>query len=241
MKRLKVFFATLFPERAYPGGELWGYWISHAEMLRWVTALLVVALVVLSIAVLVAVRKPPIVIRVDDVGNAVPINDLPTNNEPSDVEITAFAKDFLRAYLELNSLTIQKDLARALNMMTKKYQAAHLRELKAENFLQKIIKANIQTQLELKQIAITSKSSDRAYLDIRAITSTTPLEDPHATPTRHGLIAKLTLVLVPRTERTPNGLLVEDYRQQIVPLEEMVGPEKVLPKDGGGHGEEDNP
>ncbi|HEX5037919.1 MAG TPA: VirB8/TrbF family protein [bacterium] len=233
MKRLKAFLATLFPERAYPGGELWGYWIAHAEMLRWVAALLVVAMVVMSVTVVIVVRKPPVVIRVDEVGNAVPINDLATNNAPSDVEMTAFGKDFLRAYLELNSLTIQKDLARALNMMTKRFQSAHLRELKAENFLQKIIKANIQTQLELKHIAITSKTPARAYLDIRAITSTTPLEDAHATPTRHGLIAKLTLVLVPRTERTPNGLLVEDYRQQIVPLEEMLGPEKVLPKDEG--------
>lgn len=231
MKKLKAFLKTLVPERAYPGGELWGYWISHAEMLRWISGLLILTLLFMSVTILIVARRAPVVIRVDDVGNAVVIRDLAGNNAPSDVEVTAFAKDFLRAYLELNSLTVQKDLARALNMMTKKYQAAHLRELKTENFLSKVIKANIQTQLELKEISITSKLPMRVYLDVRGITSTTPLEDPHATPTRHGLIAKLTLVIVPRTERTANGLLVEDYRQQIVPLEELVGPEKVLPKE----------
>lgn len=231
MKKLKAFWATMFPERSYPGGELWGYWISHAEMLRWIAGLLIVALMFMTIAMVVVAKKAPVVIRVDDVGNAVLIRDLDENNTPSDVEINAFAKDFLRSYLELNSLSVQKDLARALNMMTKKYQAAHLRELKADNFLEKIIKANVQTQLELKHIEITSKLPTRVYLDIRAVTSTSPLEDPHATPTRHGLIARLTLDLVPRTERTPNGLLVEEYRQQMVPLEEMVGPDKVLPKD----------
>lgn len=231
MKKIKAFLSTLFPERAYPGGELWGYWISHAEMLRWISGLLILVLFFMSIAILIVARKPPVVIRVDEIGNAVVIRDLETNNAPSDVEITAFAKNFLRAYLELNSLTVQKDLSRALNMMTKKYQAAHVRELRADNFLKKIIQANIQTQLEFKNVVITSQMPMRAYLDVRAITSTTPLEDSHATPTRHGLISKLTLVFVPRTEMTSNGLLVEDYRQQMVPLEELVGPEKVLPKD----------
>ena len=228
LKKLTPFFEGLFP-KGRPQGELWAHWISHAEILRWLLFVCIIAVLFLSITVVIVSRKPPVVVRVDEIGNARVIQDLETNNTPADVEITAYAKEFLRAYLELNSLTVQKDLTRALNMMTKKYQQAHLRELQAEGFLKKIINANIQTQIEIRDISITSKMPARVYLDVRGITSTTPLEDPHATATKHGFLSKLTLVLVPRTELTPNGLLVEDYRQEIIPLEELMGPQKVLP------------
>ncbi len=235
--RIKNFLSHIFPEQTshphHQKNELWGYWIAHAETLRWLMVLLVLAVLFLSGAVIFATRKPPVVVRVDQIGNAVVIRDLEANNAPSDIEIAAFAKDFLRAYLEVNSLTFHKDFARALNLMTKKFQAAHLRDLKAQNFVQKITRAGIQTQAEFKDMNITSRMPTRIYLDVRGITSTTPLEDPHAPPTKRGFIARLTIAQVPRTERTPNGLLVEDYRQHIVPLEEMMGPQKVLPESTG--------
>ncbi len=230
----KCLISKVFPPQQPPSGELWGYWVAHAETLRWILIILVMCIIFLSIVSLRAMRKAPIVIRVDEVGHAEIIPDLTVNNVPSDVEIMAFAKDFLRSYIELNSLTVQKDLTRALNMMTKKYQSAHLRELKDAKFLPKIIQANIQTQMEIKDLAMTTRSPTKIYLDVRGITSTTPLEDPNAPASKHGFIAKLTLAFVPRTERTPNGLLVDDYRQQIVPLEELLGSQKVLPKGAPG-------
>ncbi len=225
--KLSGFFRT---EKA-PVGELWGYWVSHAETLRWLVVFLIFAVVLLSISTLVAMRKPPVVIRVDGVGGAAIIKDLPVNNQPSDVEITAYSKDFLRAYLEVNSLTVQKDLTRALNMMTKRYQSAHLRELTKDHFLQDIVRANIQSSVEIKSLALTTRTPSRVYVDVRGIISTSPLEDNGAPPTKKGFISKLTLAYVPRTERTPNGILIDDYRQQVVPLEDMLGPDKVLPKD----------
>ncbi|QQR81249.1 MAG: hypothetical protein IPJ69_03685 [Deltaproteobacteria bacterium] len=137
---VRSFISKVCPPQQMPSGELWAYWVAHAETLRWVLFVLTLAVILLTFVSLNAMRKPPIVIRVDEVGHAEIIRDLPTNNAPSDVEITAFSKDFLRSYIELNSLTVQKDLTRALNMMTKKYQTAHLMELKDESSSQKSFK-----------------------------------------------------------------------------------------------------
>lgn len=227
----KEMASSVLPRVSHPKGDLLAYWISHAEMLRWLNAFFVLCLIFQTAGWYLSLKKPPIVIRVDQVGNASAIADLSANNLPSDVEIIAFSKDFLRSYIEVNSLTVQKDLARALNMMSRRFQSAHLRELKQEDFLGKIIRANIHSELEIKQINITSKLTSRAEIDVRGITATSPLEDNHAPPSRQGFIAKLTLLYVDRTDKTPNGLVVEDYRSETVPLQELLESEKVLPKE----------
>lgn len=210
-----------------PAGELWGYWINHAQSLRWLIAFHTIVIFLLAIGWFHSLKKPPVVVRVDQVGNAATIPNLRLNNEPSDVEITAFAKEFLKSYIELNSQTIQKDLARALNMMSRRFQTAHLKELRKDNFLGKIVQANIRTELEVTELHITSKLPSRVELDVRGITSTFPLEDTQAPPSKKGFISKLVLLFVERTEPTPNGLVVDDYRSKIVPLEELL-PEKVF-------------
>ena len=76
MKRLKAIWDTLLPERSHRNGELWGYWIAHAESLRCVLILSLLANLCLGIVLPLVARKPPVVIRVDQVGNAVAIRNL---------------------------------------------------------------------------------------------------------------------------------------------------------------------
>jgi hypothetical protein len=216
-----------FPEKPASAGDLWLFWISHANRMSWINIILMIVLLVESTVIFMTINKAPLVVRVDEVGNAQAVN-IQLNNATADVEVNAVAKDFLRSYLEINSVTVKKDMAKALNMMSKRFQNAHIIQIRADNTLKYIIDANIQTQLEIKQLSITSRSDSKFILDVRGITSTTPLENLSSPPTKKGFLGRMTLLVVPRTESTPNGLIIDDFRRKMVPLEELMGADKIM-------------
>jgi len=226
---LKKFIRSLRPKAPISTGDLWSYWITHAETLRWCIVALCITNILTGAGALWALNRQPLVIRVDDVGNAAVIRDLKTNNMAMEVEIRAFAKDFLRSYLQISSITVKNDLARALNMMSKRMQKDHINELRSTKFLARLIRANISTRFDIRKMAITSDSNSRIYLDVRGISTTRPLEDSAAPASQKGIIANLVLIRVPRTEQSPHGLLVEDFRRETRPLQEILGKERVYP------------
>lgn len=184
-------------------------------------------LAVMSVAFVRASTKPPVVIRVDDIGNATAITDYPTNNAVTEVEVNAFAKDFVRSIVEVNSFTISKDLARALNMMTRQFQDAHRKKLSDGQYVAKIKKAKIQREMQIDRLAITARSPEGYELDVRGILSTNPLGDTEAPKDRSGLVGQLYIVTVPRGEFTPYGLLVSNFQWREVPLEEVIKKDEV--------------
>jgi hypothetical protein len=189
---------------------------------RWLLFAMIALLVVMSVAFVKASTKPPVVIRVDEIGNAAAISDYATNNAVSEVEVHAFAKDFVESIVDVNSYTISRDLARSLNMMTRQFQDAHRKKLADGQYVAKIRKANIQREMQIDRLAITARSPEGFELDVRGILSTSPLADTTAPKDRSGLVGQLYIVLVPRSELTPHGLLVSNFHWREVPLEEVL-------------------
>lgn len=203
-------------------GEIHAYVASTLSVVRWILLAFVGLVIILCVAYARVATKAPVVIRVDEVGNAATIADLQSNNAVQDVEVIAFSKDFLRSIVDINSYTIDKDLARALNMMTRQFQAAHTKKLQAGDYVRKIRKAGIQRTFEIGHLAITGRTDKGYELDVRGTLATKPFSDESAPPDKSGLLGQLYLLKVPRTELTPQGLLVSNFHWREIPLEEVA-------------------
>lgn len=184
-------------------------------------------ILIMSVAYVRVAARPPLVIRVDEIGNAQPIADYYANNAVLDVEVNAFAKNFVKSIVEVNSYTITKDLARGLNMMTRQFRDAHRKKLQEGQYIAKIREAKIQREMDIDRLAITARTQEGYELDVRGILSTRPLGDTSSPKDRRGLMGQLYIVRVPRSEYTPYGLLVSNFHWREVPLDEIVKTDEV--------------
>jgi len=112
-------------------------------------------------------------------------------------------------------------------MMTRQFQDAHRKKLADGQYVAKIRKANIQREMEFDRLAITARSPEGYELDVRGILSTSPIGDTAAPKDRSGLVGQLYIVIVPRSELTPHGLLVSNFHWREVPLEEVIKKDEV--------------
>lgn len=227
IKYVKSVLGAFLPTIPLTTGEMHSYVASTLTTVRWVLFALVALLVIMSFAYVRASSKPPVVIRVDQLGNAAALSDYKANNAVLDVEVGAFAKDFVRSIVEVNSYTISKDLARALNMMTRQFQSAHKKKLSDGQYVSKIKKAKIQRELEIERLVITGRTPEGYELDVRGILSTSPLSDTVAPKDRSGLMGQLYIIKVPRGEFTPHGLLVSNFHWREVPLDEIMKNDEI--------------
>lgn len=227
LKWLSQLIAPFVPMIPVTTGELHSYVASTLTTVRWILFALIAVLFVMTVAFVRSSSRPPLVIRVDQLGQAEAIKNYTVINETQDVEVMAFSKEFLRSIVDVNSGSISKDLARALNMMTKQFQGAHLKKLQEGDYVGKIRKANIQRELQIERLAITGKNEAGYELDVRGLLSTRPLSDSEAPADRGGLLGQLYVIKVPRSELSPHGLLVSNFRYREVPLEEIYKKEEV--------------
>lgn len=227
VKYVKSVLASFMPTIPLTTGEMHSYVASTLTTVRWVLFSLIALLIIMSFAYVRASSRPPLVIRVDQLGAAAAVTDYKTNNEVLDVEVGAFAKDFVKSIVDVNSYTISKDLARALNMMTRQFQAAHKKKLTDGQYVSKIKKAKIQRELEIERLVITGRTPEGYELDVRGILSASPLDDTVAPKDRSGLMGQLYIIKVPRGEFTPHGLLVSNFHWREVPLEEIMKKDEV--------------
>jgi len=230
-RAIKSVVSSFLPTIPVTAGEIHAYVASTLSVVRWILLAFVGLIIILCVAYARVATREPVVIRVDEVGNAAAIADLRSNNAVQDVEVMAFSKDFLRSIIEINSYTIHKDLARALNMMTRQFQNAHTKKIRSGDYVRKIRKAGIQRSFEMSHLAITGRVEKGYELDVRGTLSTKPLSGNSAPPDRSGLLGRLYLLKVPRTELTPHGLLVSNFHWREIPLEEIVSADEVKLKE----------
>jgi len=164
----------------------------------------------------------PIAYHVDSDGHAAAVGRLRQQGDaPADAEVRYVTKEFLKRRLAWNSLTVEGDLAAAENLMTdearresdqffKEYETQYRR-----SFVADLKPRNIQTllnfddeHLELRahqENAFTVRlRGRRVVLPINAVGEEAAIKD-------EDFEAVVMLVRAPRTEKTPNGLLVHKF------------------------------
>lgn len=223
-----------------PDIEIWGHLLRFHRYLRRLTiATLLLAYGAIASAAYVHVTAlaQPLVYYVDTDGRAVFGGTLGDTAVPSEVEARYVAKRFVHLTLGLNSVTVERDFAEAFNLMTAELQEQHRRELAEyaaatkQSFLEHIKARSIRAEVLLRRMDVRAADGRwhvRAFGRVR----TWPLNaaGEEAGLEEQDFEVSLTLVAVPRTELTPNGLLVAQSAQRFFAArDEAAAAEETVP------------
>ena len=189
--------------------EIWGDLEAQNATLKIIIILMsLITLASLSTAFYTyKANRIPVVIRVNSVGNAKILRNLPFNNKTGMGEITYFSKSFVREFTAFNSIMIKTELSRALNKMSETYGKKTLRAIIRSRFVQKMEKADITSKIKFKKIKLIKQTVNHDELKlyvIRTVISNSDTSVKNAAAYEDKLILKR----VKRSIQYPFGLEV---------------------------------
>lgn len=192
--------------------EVFGDLEAQLEFLKLASLVLLCLLFFAIFGAFVLAKRPPVVIRVDEVGKAEAISDLAAHNAPSKPEILYFARTFVKRYAEYNAYTVSRDMAEAWNLMSARFQSAAKRNLIESGILARIEEAKLCAALEFKEEKIERETPEHVLVSLVWVRTLKSYKDPDY---REASLLKSELVLkkVSRSLPAPSGLLVEDYKE----------------------------
>jgi hypothetical protein len=193
--------------------EVWGG-LESANKALWMALWFSTTVAILAlILVRVSLRRPPVVIRVDDAGQAQVVAD-PQQPPVSEAEVKNFLTIFERFFTELNAYTYASDLKLAFNMMTPDFQTKANDMLKRDSTVE-ILKANQgKTTLFLTELKIVRDTTDVFECKVKGYRQTSSYKQDGPTGEvvfEHDIILKK----VARSEPAPNGILVQDFKESV--------------------------
>ncbi len=195
--------------------EIFGDLAAEVEFLKAVTLILLGFIFLSLFGAFVLAKRPPVVIRVAEIGSAEAIKDFDSNNQITDPEIFYFAKTFMRHYTEYNAYTISRDISDAFNLMTADFQKNANRSLVESGVLARVKESGIGAQIEFKEQKIEKNTPEYVVVSLIGVRTLTSYKNPAY---RDASLVKSELVIKkrPRSAQVPAGLLVEDYREIIL-------------------------
>ncbi|MBF0107308.1 MAG: hypothetical protein HQM16_18510 [Deltaproteobacteria bacterium] len=166
---------------------------------------------VLSVGIIIVANKPPLVIRIDRIGNTEAVKDYTVETAiPQDEDIKNFVTVFMSNYYGLRSDYVVPQLEKSVNMMTRSYRDTHMSAFEKNQTISKIQNANIMAEVKLKDQISYEIFGDDVQVKIAGEILRRSLDDDAVAPERKVFSALLVLKKVPRTPQEPFGLLVDN-------------------------------
>ena len=195
--------------------EVFGDLEAQAEFLKLSNLVLLGVLIAVLLGAFLLAHRPPVVIRVTEVGVAEPIRDFRINNAPSEPEILYFSKSFTRRYTEYNSYTLSRDVTEAFNQMTGRFQKITNRDLVESGLLTRVREAGLHAAIEFKEEKIERETPEFIRVSLIGIRTIQSYKNPDYKEASL-FKAELALKKCQRSMNVPFGLLVEEYHEMIL-------------------------
>lgn len=182
------------------------------------------------LVVLVALMawKPLVAIRVDSLGKASLIDAMQPANQPGPEEAQHIAQLNATYLMEVTSGSVQRDLGKAMQLMTLEFGEAYRAKVKDDTSLAAIEKGNVRTQLSFdhKSTEVKMLKDEQGRVTKYLVTQLARVDvfraDVLTAPVMtKGVVLRTTLIVVPRSRGTLNGLLVDFFEKEF--LEERSG------------------
>ena len=194
--------------------EVFGDSLAENLFLRNLTVALVGACFIETIGLLRLSSKPPMVIRVDNIGEPVAYDNVKVQNAVTGPEVRNFAEHFTKNLLAWDFYSLTDDINRGLHMMTQPAAMKMIERLdgmKAEPFT----KANtLRTTVNISQISVEKDAPSMVRVKVRGTRVYISYNNPNfhqETTFEDTFVAQK----VDRTLKTPWGLLVDDFQESI--------------------------
>lgn len=167
-----------------------------------------VILILISGIVFLA-QKPPLVIRIDKIGDTDVVNDYHQESaNPTEEDVKFFSKRFLDDYVALKSNLVVRQFETSLNMMTADLAKQHLKAMTEQNTVGIVQAAGIRNDLKIIRTRI-EPIADEFYVKVVAMMETRPMDDLATPPKTKSIVVSLVLEKVPRTAHQPYALLAK--------------------------------
>ena len=211
-----------FPRKSLSPPAIWAHFAQQAAWKDWV----IVALLVLNATTVVAgarlaAKQPDVVLVAPDGKSTYVTRSVASSalldfvadqrQQPSDVTVVHFTKDFLRLALSANSTTIDSTWAEALSMMSEQLSKRLREESEAKKLLEAYKAVRVRSSLHIEDIVLVEKT--RELLQVKATVErvkSSLLDESRAGVSEH-LVIDLVERVVPRTLTRPDGLEVVDW------------------------------
>ncbi len=194
--------------------EVWGS-LEQANKALWVGLWFAITVALLELVLLrVQLHRPPVVIRVDDAGQAQLVAD-PSRQPPvSEAEIKNFLTLFEKFFTELNCYTYNADLKVAYSMMTKEFQSKASEQFKRGGTLETLKGNQAKTTLTLTEIKVLKDTP--VFLDCH-VKGYREIESYKTDGSKTEVVFEDDIILkkVPRSAATPYGVLVQDWLESL--------------------------
>ena len=212
---MKTMFQNRLEQARRKYYEVFGDLAAEVEFLKSVTLILLGFIFLALFGAFILAKRPPVVIRVTEVGVAEAIKNRDSNNQITEPEIFYFAKTFMRHYTEYNAYTLSRDISEAFNLMTSGFQKNANRSLIESGILARVKEAGIAAQIEFKEEKIEKNTPEYVLVSLIGVRTLTSYKNPTY---RDASLVKSEIVLKKRSRsiHVPAGLLVDDYREIIL-------------------------
>jgi hypothetical protein len=214
---------------AVPGSPpaVWTAFVEASAWKSWALLCQFAIMALMAVGIIRLARRPPDVVLVsaDGTSTFVPASMADEalarfvaeqKQRPSDATVHHFVTDFLRLFLGVNSTTIETTWPEALARMTPSLRQRMEREGKSQRVLETLKAAQVRTQLEVDEVAITQKSEGAMYVKVAISRRKFGISGDQEAGTDK-LVVELALVVVPRSMEFPDGLQVAEYQNRLVP------------------------
>ena len=194
--------------------EVFGDALTENIFLRNLVIILAGSCILLTIAVVRLANTPPLVIRVDNIGEPLAFTNIKVQNAVTGPEVRNFAEHFTRYLLAWDLYTQTRDIDTAFRMMTptaaqKMYQT--LNAMNAESFAKE---HSLRTTIQIAEIEVEKDTPEIVRVKVRgtrAYSSYSDKDFKKETTFEDTFVARK----VDRSLKTPWGLLVDDWQESI--------------------------
>jgi hypothetical protein len=204
-------------------------WLAFVRQGAWKSWVLILQFFVIALLILANLRlsqRPPDVVVVAPDGKSTYVTAsiagealvrflAAQKQEPSDLTVLHFTRDFLELALAVNSSTIEAAWPKALAMMSPPLRARVARESAEQKLLETYKLARVRTQLVIEDVSIVEHVD--SLLHVKATVSRLKSEILDGTGgSRDRLEVDIVERVVPRTIDTPDGLELVDFNVKSV-------------------------
>lgn len=193
--------------------EFIGDTISSNKFFQLLICFLLIIIIFETITIHKLVKKPPIVIKIDDLGNA-SVYKINHKDIMSSMEINNFCQHFLSYFIAYNVYTQVDSFNKAFDMMTKECQQK-MNQFLVENQIEQHIKElQIKTQINITNISVLEDSSDFIRMKVRG----TREEKSYTDGLYYREIVFEDIIVIQKVGRSENnlwGLLVADWDEKV--------------------------
>ncbi|MBI4397803.1 MAG: hypothetical protein HY586_01605 [Candidatus Omnitrophica bacterium] len=192
--------------------EVFGDLESQAEFLKLIVFIQSAIVILLLVGAYFLAEKPPLVIRVSELGESKIFENTKTETDPADPELIFFARTFVKRFSELNAYTLSRDFEEAFRLMTRRCQERVEEEYIRSGLLSKVKAAGLNTRIEIREERIEKNTPEFVVLSltgVRTITSYTNSKYKDSSFVKWDIVLKK----YPRSVKVPSGLLVDNSRE----------------------------